>query len=208
MSIKTDNKTKLPTTGEDTIGPYYPIPFLDDDKQDLSRLHAGLCVMPQGEKICLQLRLLDSNGKPVEGALLEFWQANANGVLRTPINQNNQELDPYFDGYSRQRSTDGIFELLTIKPGCIKNETDDKQSRAPHITVNIFCDGITRVVTQIFFDDEPDNINDPLLLSLPTELRSRLVAKKCGLKNEVSLYQIDIVMKGENETPFFDDILS
>ena len=39
---------RRPPTNEDTIGPYYPIPFLDADRMDLTRAHPGLAVGPRG----------------------------------------------------------------------------------------------------------------------------------------------------------------
>ena len=82
--------------------------------------------------------------------------------------------------------------------------------RAPHITVTMFSDGITRLVTQIFFDDEPEaNAQDPLLTSLPDELRERLIARRVEAPAEgPTVYEIAIVMRGPGETPFFDDLSS
>ena len=75
--------------------------------------------------------------------------------------------------------------------------------------LTIFSDGIMRVVTQIFFEDETANKDDPLLQSLPKELRSRLIAKHDDETVDGNkIYKIDIIMSGENETPFFDDLLS
>ena len=76
--------------------------------------------------------------------------------------------------------------------------------RAPNITVTLFSDGIMRLVTQLFFADEKSNSDDPLLLSIPEELRERLMINKVA-HNE---YEIEIIMAGNNETPFFDDLLS
>ncbi len=92
---------------------------------------------------------------------------------------------------------DGNFTLKTIKPGASEN-------RAPNITLTIFSDAIMRVVTQLFFENEPENDNDPLLQSIPEDLRERLMIKKLS-DNE---YSIEIIMAGENETLFFDDLRS
>lgn len=100
------------------------------------------------------------------------------------------------------------FALRTVKPGAIV-EREREVPRAPHITVTIFADGITRLVTQIFFDDEPaSNAADPLLLSLPENIRERLIARTLSAAAEATVYELDIVLRGEGETPFFDDLFS
>lgn len=206
MAHSNPKSNLLPVTNEDTLGPYYPIPFCDQDSLDLTCYHPGLIYKPQGEKIIIKGRLLDRHGKLANGALLEFWQANANGIYRTPDNEISDLIDPYFSGYARHRTPDGSFELITIKPGINKQ---DKCPRAPNITLTIFSDGIMRLVTQFFFDDEGANDQDPVLLSLPDHLRGRLMAKFDGKDNDgCKIYKIDVIMAGDNETPFFDDLLS
>lgn len=209
MSSSPLSTNRLASLAEDTVGPYYPYSFVDDDRSDLTRLHRGLSVGPQGKPIILRGRLLDCEGQPVEDALLEFWQANAGGVLRTPGTESDPLLDPFFDGFGRLITTSEPFLFKTIKPGAIA-AADGMAARAPHITLTIFSDGITRLVTQIFFDDETEaNARDPLLASLPVELRERLVASLTRPAHDgPATYEIAIVMRGEGETPFFDDLSS
>lgn len=90
MKTKSASRNLRMALAEDTIGPYYPYGFLDADRDDLTILHHGLAVRPAGQRIVLQGRILDSAGMPVEDALLEFWQANAAGLLQTP----HRERDP------------------------------------------------------------------------------------------------------------------
>ncbi|CAN7700743.1 protocatechuate 3,4-dioxygenase subunit alpha [Bosea sp. LjRoot237] len=209
MSSRSHSSNRLTPLAEDTVGPYYPYSFLDGDRSDLTRLHHGLSVSPQGKPIILRGRLIDCEGQPVDDALLEFWQANAAGVLRTPDIQDDTLLDPYFDGFGRLITTLEPFTFKTVKPGAIA-AGKGIAARAPHITVTIFSDGITRLVTQIFFGDEAEaNARDPLLESLPAELRDRLVARLTSAPSDgPAIYEIAIVMRGAGETPFFDDLSS
>lgn len=184
----------LPPSAEDTIGPYYPIWFADDFSNDLTLAKHGTVCKPRGRAITLRGRLLDKNGDAVHGALVEFWQANAEGRYRTPDNAADRDLDPNFHGFGRVRITGERFDYRTIKPGTAGD-------RAPHISLTIFCDGISRVTTQVFFDDE-NNADDPLLRSLPEGERDKLVARSV----EPDVYAIDIVLSGEGEAPFFDDM--
>ena len=79
--------------------------------------------------------------------------------------------------------------------------------RAPHVRLTIFASGIDRLVTQIFFDDEPLNASDPVLASIGDPVvADRLIAKsRTSGGSSPAEYAIDIIMRGEGETPFFDD---
>jgi protocatechuate 3,4-dioxygenase beta subunit len=99
--------------------------------------------------------------------------------------------------------------LRTIKPGAhpvpVEREAPGERvaQRAPHLRLTIFASGIDRLVTQIFFDDEPLNASDPVLAAIPdTLVRDRLIAARGRRSHE---YTIDIVLRGDAETPFFDD---
>ena len=192
----------LPATNEDTVGPYFPIYFEDPELMDISRLHHGLVVGPEGTPMILRGRVLDRHKDLANGVLLEFWQANAKGVYDTPDNAGHPDLDPWFHGYGRIRTASGAFEFKSVKPGAAVG-------RAPCMSLTIFSDGISRIVTQLFFDDEPANAADPLLASLPPEDQGKLIARHDGrTRDGYEVYAIDIVMAGEGETPFFDDLAS
>lgn len=196
----------LPATNEDTCGPYFPIPFCDEDRMDLVQAHFALVNRAGGRPIVLRGRFLDLYGDLATGVLVEFWQANAAGLYRTPATTGHPGIDPWFDGYARCRANDGRFELRTVMPGA---NVSHGMTRAPHITLTLFSDGIARIVTQFFFAGEPGNDEDPLLLSLPEALRERLIARHDGRRGDgAEVYAIDIVMAGEGETPFFDDLSS
>jgi protocatechuate 3,4-dioxygenase beta subunit len=197
---------RLPATNEDTCGPYFPIPFCDEDRTNLVVPHPALVNRAAGRPIVLRGRFLDLYGDLATGVLVEFWQANAAGLHRTPMTAGHPGIDPWFDGYGRCRANDGTFELRTIMPGASRSEGVE---RAPHVTLTLFSDGIARIVTQVFFTGEPGNATDPLLLSLPDALRPRLIARHDGRRSDgAEVYAIDIVMAGDCETPFFDDLSS
>ena len=192
----------LPTL-DDTVGPYYPPPFVANDRLNLYRPYPGLSPRPGGSAVEVRIRLLDVDERPATGALLEIWQPNARGVLRTPATEADLDTDPYFEGYGRVWSAVGAFTVTTVMPGSLDN---GKASRAPYLTLTIFSDGISRLVTQMFFEGDPRNARDPVLSALPPDLAERLVAKRVpGDGEPVPVYAIAIRMRGERETPFFDD---
>ncbi|KZL22145.1 Protocatechuate 3,4-dioxygenase alpha chain [Pseudovibrio axinellae] len=197
-----DKQNMLFPTNEDTVGPYFPIYFRDERLEDLTSIHPGLIVAPEGKHIILRGRVLDRHGDLANGVVMEFWQANAKGVYRTPAHADNPDLDPWFNGYGRLRSKAGEYSFRTIFPGSSKG-------RAPNITLTIFSDGINRVVTQVFFEDAEGNDTDSLLSSLSEEDKPKLIARHDGRTADgAEVYLLDIIMAGDQETPFFDDLVS
>jgi protocatechuate 3,4-dioxygenase beta subunit len=205
-----------PFTPEATVGPFYPGAFLSGTPQDLWMVAPLVAHRPQGQPIVVAARFLDALGRPVPSLIVEFWQANAQGRYRHPEDRSAAPLDPQFDGFARLRTGDeGTVRFHTIKPGAHPADPAAVAMRAPHLRLTIFASGIDRLVTQIFFDDEPLNGTDPLLNSIPGPVvRARLIAAYRGLSAEARLdagerrrreYAIDIVLRGDAETPFFDD---
>jgi protocatechuate 3,4-dioxygenase alpha subunit len=184
-------RNRLIATAEEMVGPYYPPTFLDADRNDLSKW-AGLSVVPDGDVIELTGTIRDNTGQPVAPVLVEFWVANPAGHY-----ERGGSTSPWFEGLGRHYCEDGVYRLTTVRPGSV-------EGRAVNVTVTIFCDGLSRLVTQIFFDDDPALGDDALLASVPSELRDRLVAAQEGT-SERPLYRRDIILSGDGETPFFDD---
>lgn len=199
---------KPPFTPEATIGPFYPGAFLDLP-QDLWNVAPLVAHHPDGQPIVFTARFLDALQRPVPSLVVEFWQANAHGRYRHPLDHSDRPLDPQFDGFARLRTgDDGTLRFHTIKPGA------HPPMRAPHLRLTIFASGIDRLITQVFFDDEPLNASDPVLSSVPADVRGRLVAARLsslasGDASSGALgpieYGLDIVLRGDGETPFFDD---
>ena len=191
----------LPATNEDTCGPYFPIYFADPALEDLTRFDPGVVGAAAGTAIILRGRVLDRHGELANGAVLEFWQANAKGVYRTPATDGHEDIDPWFHGYGRMRTASGAYEFRTILPGAAPG-------RAPNITITIFSDGINRIVTQVFFDGQGENDSDPVLQAAGDDA-PKLIARHDGrTASGAEVYVFDIVMAGPGETPFFDDLES
>ncbi|SFT17162.1 protocatechuate 3,4-dioxygenase beta subunit [Sulfitobacter marinus] len=191
----------LPATNEDTCGPYFPIYFADPALEDLTRFDPGVVGAAAGTAIILRGRVLDRHGELANGAVLEFWQANANGIYRTPATEGHEGIDPWFHGYGRMRIASGAYEFRTILPGAAPG-------RAPNVTITIFSDGINRIVTQVFFDGQAGNDSDPVLQAVGDDA-PKLIARHDGrTASGAEVYVFDIVMAGPGETPFFDDLES
>jgi protocatechuate 3,4-dioxygenase beta subunit len=199
-------------TPEGTIGPFYPGVFVTQMPQDLWTVAPLVAHRPRGQPIACHMRFIDGLGRPVPSLLVECWQANAHGRYRHPLDQSSRPIDPQFDGFARLRTSDeGTVILRTIKPGPHPVREGSEVVRAPHLRLTIFASGIDRLVTQLFFQDEPLNQSDPVLNSLADpRLRERLIARRRNgsapeADPEIVGYEIEIALRGDSETPFFDD---
>jgi protocatechuate 3,4-dioxygenase beta subunit len=205
----TEDDARVRVTPEATIGPFYPGAFLTGMPQDLWNVAPLVAHHPRGQPIVFVVRVFDALKRPVPSLVVEFWQANAQGRYRHPADFSDAPLDPQFDGFARLRTdADGTLRFATIKPGAHPVARDSRVVRAPHLRLTIFVSGIDRVVTQVFFDDEPLNATDPVLNSVTDPIvRERLIATRSSTRDTgaVPEYRLDIVMRGAGETPFFDD---
>jgi protocatechuate 3,4-dioxygenase beta subunit len=196
-------------TPEATIGPFYPGAFVAHMPDDLWTVSPLVAHHPQGRRIVCHARFLDVLGRAVPSLIVEIWQANAHGRYRHPADRSTRPLDPQFDGFARLRtSDDGRIHFCTIKPGPHPVRDDQPVMRAPHLRLTIFASGIDRLITQVFFDDEGLNQTDPLLNSIADpRVRERLISARRSAQRSADMpeYDIDIVLRGEAETPFFDD---
>lgn len=146
-----------------------------------------------GERIRIEGTVLDGDGAPVGDAMIETWQADAEGRFHAGGNVG-------FTGFGRAETTaEGAFFIETIRPGTLPGLNGTKQ--APHLTVSVFARGLLlRLATRIYFDDEAGNAQDPVLALVPAERRGTLVAKR----GTDGVFRFDIRLQGEDETVFFD----
>ena len=187
-----------------TIGPFFLKPLIDGC-QDLTHVDGRPA---QGQHILLTGRLVEEGNAPVLNSVLEIWQADAHGVFRHALDPRASQSDPGFFGWGRARtSKEGVYQFRTILPGASREE--DGTIRCPHINLMVLAIGLTRrLVTTIFFSDAPEQVNDPVLncVTDPAARRRLFAARDSALDSSgVPAYRFDIVLRGENETPFFLD---
>lgn len=170
---------------------------------DLTRQHRG---EPIGERITVEGRLLDRDGRPVRGQLVEIWQANSAGRYAHQREQHDAPLDPNFTGAGRTiTDDDGFYRFTTIQPGPYPWRNHTNAWRPAHIHFSVFGRSFTqRLVTQMYFPNDPLFPYDPILQSVTDEAaRQRLIAAyDHGLSvPEFSLgYRWDIVLDGPSAT--------
>jgi len=155
LTAATHAHAALLATPAIALGPFYPSQRPADTDADLTRVQ-GRDGVAQGTLLYVEGRVLDRNGKPLPGATLELWQANAFGRYMHPNDSDaSGPLDPNFQGYGQLvTDADGRFRIKTIKPA-------PYPGRTPHIHFNA-ASGSTRLTTQMFFPGEPGNERDGL----------------------------------------------
>ena len=171
---------------------------------DLTAQHEG---EPQGQRIIVTGRVLDSAGRPVPDTLVEIWQPNAAGRYRHRVDNHPAPLDPNFTGVGRcLTGSDGRYRFVTIKPGSYPWQNHPNAWRPSHIHFSLFGRAFTqRLVTQMFFPGDPLFFQDPIFNSVPEEARDRLISRfDLGFTvPEWALgYSWDIVLRGRGATAF------
>lgn len=184
----------LLATASQTVGPFFHIGMEKSYVSDLAKSVKG------GEKVSIQGRVLDGDGKPVNDALIEIWQADAEGKYPRPDDVQNQPPDPGFKGFGRVATSDnGEFRFFTIRPGRVPGSGGALQ--APHLVVVVFMRGLLKhLVTRMYFPGEAGNDNDAVLALVPKERRATLVAKPSG----DGALEWNVILQGHGETVFFD----
>ncbi len=166
---------------------------------------------PIGERLVVEGLVRDEGGRPVSGALVEIWQANAAGryVHREEIHP--APIDPNFLGAGRCiTDADGAYRFITIKPGSYPWGNHRNAWRPAHIHFSIFGAGIgQRLVTQMYFPGDPTLPYDPIFNSTAEPaIRNRLLSQfsmEDSIPDWAHCYKFDIVLAGPFATPFEEE---
>jgi protocatechuate 3,4-dioxygenase, alpha subunit len=167
---------RLVPTGEMTLGPFFPREFAER-ANDLTE--GGKI---KGEAIEISGRVTQLDGKPLDNVILEIWQADSEGRF---------DSSEFFGWGRAATDAQGNYVFRTIKPGAAAG-------RAPHVNFLLLYSGLMRQLqTVMFFEDAPDPVLDAVQ---PRLLRQKLISQKKG-----NTWTFNIRLRGEGETPFFDD---
>jgi protocatechuate 3,4-dioxygenase beta subunit len=193
----------LPQTLSEITGPLLETEHVGSSENDLTHQRAG---EPLGERIIVHGRVLDEDGKAVPKALVEIWQCNAAGRYHHPGDQHDAPLDPNFYGGGRVRAdSEGRYQFVTIKPGAYPWKNHHNAWRPAHIHFSLFGPAFaTRLITQMYFPDDPLLAYDPIYNSVPSGARKRLQASfdiEATRPEWALAYKFDIVLRGRNATP-------
>jgi len=157
-----------------------------------------------GQLIELRVRIVDEDGAPVPGAMVEIWHCNAAGRYIHPNDASDAPQDPNFYGAARLAADEhGRIELRTIKPAAYPVPDTDGWWRPPHIHFSVWGRvWLSRLVTQMFFPGEPLNESDPILNGVPdAAARGRCIARFVPQGGNALAYEHQLVVRGRNASP-------
>jgi protocatechuate 3,4-dioxygenase, beta subunit len=199
--------TPLPHRLTEVTGPLLGEGRVGETDHDLTVQHAGV---PLGERIIVEGRVLEADGRPVPGTLVEVWQANAGGRYRHDGDRHPAPLDPNFSGAGRcVTDAQGCWRFVTVKPGAYPWKNHDNAWRPAHIHFSVFGRAFTqRLITQMYFPGDPLFAFDPIFQSVPEGARERLVSRldlEATVPEWALGYRWDIVLAGRAATPLEDE---
>ena len=206
--LRTPSKLLIPIKHSlaELTGPAYGQNSIGKFDHDLTK-NAIKTAEPIGERIVVAGKVLDENGKPVTNTLVEVWQANSAGRYIHKRDQHNAPIDPNFLGGGRVLTdNEGNYKFYTIKPGAYPWANHSNAWRPPHIHFSLFGSNIcTRLITQMYFPNDPLLKYDPIYLGVPEKGRDLLVSDFNLDFTEEGFalgYEFNIVLRGDKMTPF------
>ncbi len=189
----------LEQTPSQTVGPFFHYGLVNRGDE-----HILVNDNTKGLHILIKGQVTDGSGSPINDAMLEIWQADAQGYFNHPEDPNHEKADPNFKGFGRAVTNDnGVYTFQTIKPGRVPYDAETVQ--APHISVRLFARGmLIHTYTRLYFGDEQAaNDRDPVLNLVPENRRQTLIALPDS-SGEAGTYRFNISLQGDNETVFFE----
>lgn len=212
-------RSLLGQTPSQTVGPFfhYGLPWKGgaDLTQTGSDLGARLELTPPGHYhlaehpvrrlapdvavIEIEGSVTDADGAPIVDALVEIWQADAEGYYASPGDPRGRREGSDFLGFGRcATNEEGLYRFRSIRPGAVPWTGNDFQ--APHIAVAVFGRGLLkRLVTRLYFAGDPANVDDPVLALVPLSRQESLLAHYVDGR-----WRFDIRVSGPMETVFFE----
>ncbi|HJU29363.1 MAG TPA: protocatechuate 3,4-dioxygenase subunit beta [Candidatus Binataceae bacterium] len=189
-------------TLSEITGPRFDESIFRPGDGDLTRFAGGVAC---GERIIIGGRVLDEDGRPVPGIVIEIWQANAAGRYAHDADRHDAPLDPHFSGVGRVfTGADGAYRFVTIRPGAYPWRNHYNGWRPAHIHYSLLGPAFaTRLITQMYFEGDPLLALDPIFNAVPEIARDRLIAVfYTGLTvPEFALgYRFDFVLRGRDTT--------
>jgi len=191
LPFRSGQAAGLIATPQQTEGPFYPTSFPVDMDNDLVQVR-GQQAQAMGTVLHLEGRLLDLNGKPVDGALVEIWQCDAQGLYDHPRQPGRERRDSAFQGYGCMLvKADGHYSFRTLKPVAYAG-------RSPHIHFKVATATGRSLTSQFYIAGDPGNERDGVFRGIRDPRQRELVEMKLvpapGLEAGALAATMDIVV--------------
>lgn len=153
LPVRSSLAADIAPTPQQTEGPFYPVAFPADVDNDLVQVR-GQAARALGTVLHLHGRLLDANGQAMDGAGIEIWQCDAQGLYDHPRQQGRERRDRAFQGYGRTSvDAEGRYSFRTLKPVAYPGRT-------PHIHLKVASREGGRLTSQLYVAGDPRNERD------------------------------------------------
>jgi protocatechuate 3,4-dioxygenase beta subunit len=198
----------LDATISEITGPVFGHGIIGEFDNDLLRNFAQSGGSPIGQRIIVHGRVLDERNRPVPGALVEVWQANAGGRYRHKNDGYLAPLDPNFGGCGRAiTDEDGRYSFRTVQPGPYPWPNGVNDWRPAHVHFSVFGHGFAqRLITQMYFEGDPLIWRCPIVRTIRDERAIGQLIAALDMENTIPMdaraYKFDIVLRGRRSTPF------
>ena len=203
-----NKKISFPSSDSEILGPIFNKNIIGELDNNLTLNFSKNKNSPLGHKIIVYGTVLDQFSKPIEGALIEIWQANSAGKYLHDDDKNSAPIDPNFAGCGRCLTTSrGYYEFLTIQPGPYPYPNRGIEWRPMHIHFSIFGKSFgQRLITQMYFEGDPLIKHCPMVNSIADEKarKSLIGTMDTSRSNTQNLlaYKFNIVLRGIKQTYF------
>jgi len=194
---------RIPQTLTELTGPSDWAVLLGASIADLAQTHGQPAL---GQRIIVCGQVLDEEHHAVPDTVIEIWQANAAGRYMHHRDQWDAPLDPNFSGAGRVvTDAQGRYRFISSRPGAYPWGNHYNAWRPAHIHLSLLGPAFaTRLVTQMYFPDDPLIDIDPIANAVPLPYRHRMVARfDIGITQPSWAlgYRFDIVLRGRQATP-------
>jgi protocatechuate 3,4-dioxygenase beta subunit len=166
LPLRAGWSASLAVTPAQTEGPFYPPSLPADRDNDLVQVR-GQAAQAMGTVLHLRGRVLDLNGRPIDGALVEIWQSDAQGIYDHPRQPGRERRDRAFQGYGQLLvKSDGAYSFRTLKPV-------EYPGRTPHIHLKVATSDGRRLTSQFYIAGLPSNESDGIFRAAARDPRQR-----------------------------------